>query len=177
MTRKTSVYSRKRIAMRTNGFNGAEWLNVINRCRPYTDEAPIGGIVGTESAATKAMLVVRSAFDSLKAGEIDPQDESTYDKLAHAIGVACIRAGQIGGSDIDTNPMLEILVPGNAALRRCLDRRRNLGVWGLDGPAIVQINAAIEVYEAIVQASSPAQMTRACDIRNNAFKGVTLEVL
>lgn len=177
MTRKTSLYSRKRNAMRINGFNAAEWLNTINRCRPYTDEAPIGGIEGTVSAATKAMLLVRSAFDSLKAGQMDPQDESTYDKLSHALGVACIRAGQIGGSDIEANPMLEILVPGNAALRRCLERRRKLGVWGLDGPAIVQINAAIEVYEEIVQASSPAQMALACELRDKALQGQVQEAL
>lgn len=175
MTRKTSLYSRKRAHGYT--FNAAEWLNVVNRCRPYTPEAPIGGIEGTESAATKAMLIVRQAFDSIKAGEVDPQDESTYDKLAHALGIACIRAGQIGGSDVSTNPMLQILIPGNAALRRCLDRRRKRGVWGLDGPAIAEITEAIEVYEAIVQASSPAQMTMACEIRNKAFKGVTLEAL
>lgn len=176
MTKKLSLYSRKRM-VKGHEFNGAEWLNAINRCRPYTSEPPIGGIEGTESAATKAMLIVRQAFQSLKSGEVAPDDEETFDKLSHALGVACVRAGQIGGPEIDGNPMLEILVPGNAALRRCLDRRRKRGVWGLDGPAITELTEAIEVYEAIVQASSPEQMTAAHDLRTRALKGATLEAL
>lgn len=176
MSRKTSVYAAKQ-RRQGNTYNGAEWLNTLQRCKPYSDDAPIGGLFGTQSAATKAMLIVRQAFEALKSGTVPANDVQNFDKLSHAMGVACIRAAQIAGEDVANNIMLPTLITANSALMRCMERRRRLGSWGLDGPAITELTDAIEIFETIVQASSPAQMTNAVDYRNQMLKGQTLETL
>jgi hypothetical protein len=80
---------------------------------------------------------------------------------------------QIAGEDEFTNTMLPILRTANDALGRSKARFHRLGRMGFDGPAIDQVEAGIEVYEAIVQASSPAQMTAAADERSEITKGQT----
>ena len=47
-----------------------------------------------------------------------------------------------------------------------------IGRMAFDGPAIDQVAAGIEVYESILQSSSPAQMTMAADERLAAILGV-----
>lgn len=174
--RKTSTYARKQRARgaQAGKYNGAEWLNTIARSRPYTDETPIGGwLPGTQTAATGAMLHVRSAFDSLQSGT---GTEDDFDRLVIAMGVACIRATEIAG-DAASNPLSPILIAGNEALRRCLNRRRKWGKWQLDAPSIAEINEAVDVYETILQASSPAQMTAAAEAHARWDQGQELETL
>lgn len=145
----------------------ASHLDVIMRCRPYSDE-PIPGSwadCGTQAAAEKSIAKALAAFESIKARTTPPDDEANFELLSHALGISCIRAGQIAGSDQATNPMLPILIMGNAALRRLLNRRRAEGVWCFDGPALVDLPVALEQYAEIVRASSPAQMVNAYDLR------------
>jgi hypothetical protein len=168
--RKTSAYARKQ--RRLGGiYNGAEGFNVIQRCRQYTDE-PLPGmeiVAGTQSAADKSMLLVREAYLAMKNTTcIDPAHD--FDVLAHAIGVAWIRAVQIAGEDEFTNTMLPILRAANEALSRSRERFLRIGRMGFDGPAIEQVMAGVELYETIVQASSPAQMTAATDERRATVK-------
>lgn len=142
-------------------------LDAILRCRPYSNE-PIPGSwldCDTQAAAEKSIASVQAAFDSIKARTTLPDDETDFERLSHALAISCIRAGQIAGDDQTTNPMLRILILGNAALRRLLNRRRAEGVWCFDGPALVAIPAALELYADIVRVSSPAQMTNAADMR------------
>jgi hypothetical protein len=164
--RKTTAYARKH--RRLGGvYNGAEGFNVIQRCRAYTPE-PIPGmevVEGTQSAADKAQLLVREAYIAIKNGACaDPEHD--FDVLAHAIGVTWIRAVQIAGEDEYTNTMLPILKAANEALGRSLERYKRIARMGFDGPAIDQVEAGIEVYEAVVQASSPAQMSAAAEQRS-----------
>jgi hypothetical protein len=168
--RKTTAYARKR--RRLGGlYNGSESFNAIQRCRQYTAE-PLPGmevVAGTQTAADKAMLLVREAYLAMKnTACIDPAHD--FDVLAHAIGVAWIRAVQIAGKDEFTNTMLPILKAANDALGRSKERFHRIGRMGFDGPAIDQVEAGIEVYEAILQASSPAQMTAATEERNAVLK-------
>lgn len=161
--KKTSSYARKMKRMAGGDhYNGAAFLNTIQRCRPYTTE-PIPGswMESTQSAADKAMILVRDAFLTIKAGKADANDSREFDLLAHAAGVTYLRACDIAGEDEFENPMLPIWRAGNEALRRCRERFTKLGRWGFDGPALDEVDAMIELYETILQSSSPAQMDEA----------------
>lgn len=175
--RKTTAYARKRAARPT--FNGAEWLNTIQRCAGYTDEAPIGSWLptGTQGAADGAIARVKSAFEAFKAGTVVPEDEEQFDLMAHALGVSCIRASQIAGPIPESNAMLAPLIAGNHALRRMLARRRKWNKWEMLDKDAAELDWAVEIYETIVRASSPAQMTEASDLRMKAFASRELETL
>lgn len=162
--RKTSKYAQK-LKRIGNTYNAAEYLNVIQRCRPYTNE-PIPGswLEGTQSAATKAMLRVRESYVAFKDGKATGED---FDVIAHALGVAWIRAIDIAGVDAFTNTMLPIITTANEAMERSRTRFKKFGKWGFDGPAIDAVDYGIEVYETIISSSSPAQMTQAADRRND----------
>lgn len=153
-------------------FNGGEWLNTIMLCRSYSSDPipgsylPSGG--ATEKAAKNCELRVLSAFDSLKKAQVSPDDYWPYDLLSEALGIAWIRAIEIAGEK--ENPMLQILEPGIQALRRVSIRRKEKGAWGLDGPAIGQIELAIDVYLEILHKSSPAQMVAALNKRVQLLK-------
>lgn len=163
MGKKTSTYARKRQA--TGGqYDGGAWVSTIQRCRPYDDQVLPGNIAPTLPAATKSMLRVHEAFESIKTRQTPADNTLHFDLLTHAMAVATIRAIQIAGADIHTNAMLQILVPANAALRRVLERRRTTGVWGFDGPALAEVAAAVEVYDTILQSSTPAEMLAARDL-------------
>lgn len=167
--RKTSTYARKRAAKGPlHTFNGAAWLNSIALCRQYTDELIPGSdkTMTTLDIAESAMLRVRTAFDAIKNGAQGSTDhEHDHDALAHAIGVAMIRAVQIAGEDRAANPMLPILDAASDAMRRLRELYERLGRWGLDGPALLEIPEALDVYETILQASSPQQMHHATTLR------------
>lgn len=161
--RKTSTYARKvrnNIGIYTDGaYNSATFLNIIQRCRPYMDEPIIGSdLDGTQDACDKAMIIMRDAFVTIKTGKADPHDSREFDLLAHALGITYLRACDIAGTDSFDNPMLPIWNAGNEALRRCRDRYNKLHRWGFDGPALDELDAALELYETILQSSSPAQM-------------------
>lgn len=175
--RKTSSYARK--LRRLGGtFNGAEYLNVIERSRGYTDPAvPELGVHCTEDAAVKALVRVKTALVTLTSGATPPGNEEHYDLLAHALGVSCMRAGQIGGPEVDSNAMLPPLVAGNDALRQVLARRRRWGKWQVLPAEAEVLGYAVEIYETILLASSPQQMVDAVDMRLRALRGQTLETV
>jgi hypothetical protein len=165
MTRKTSIYARKR---RATLFNGAEWLNTIQRSRAYTAEAIPGAapsMTGTEDAAVKAELMARDALQVLLSGAPRGQDcEHVFDVLSHALGVAALRALEIE-PDRARNPALPVLADGTAALQRAIARWESRRAFGLDGPGRTPLVAAVDAYAAILRASSPAQMQAASDER------------
>ena len=171
--KKISKYAAKR---RANGnlhtYNGAEWMNVIQRCNTYGEKPEIPGFVDTTIAAQKSMLLVREALDGLMTCTIPDDPEHAYDALAHALGVAIIRAIQID-PDTENNPALPILQAGNQALTRAIERWEHHESWGLDGLGRVDLLEAIEVYEEILRNSSPAQMTKAMDERIKILAGRT----
>lgn len=160
--RKTTTYARKQRLI-GGTYNGAEAFNAIQRCRTYTDEPVFGmAVEGTQSAATKAMLLVRQAYDGMLSGKATEMD---FDVLAHAMGVSMLRAIDIAGEDDFDNAMLPIVKAATNALQRTKDRYLRLHRWGFDGPAIDEVLAGVELYETILQASSPAQMAAATDQR------------
>lgn len=169
MTAKTTSYARR--CKRTGGtYEGAAWLNVMQRCAGYSNEAlPGSKLGGTQEAASKAQARVKKAFEVLKAGEVQPKDNDPIDVLSHALGVACLRAGRIAGADPEANEMLPPLIAGNTAIRRVIARRKKWGKWQLLDVDVWALDYAIEIYETILMASSPAQMTEAADARMALF--------
>jgi len=177
MSRKTSTYARKQRQL-GGTYNGAEFLNTIMRSRGYTEEPmPEIGLRGTEDTAERARGRVKAAYVALTSGATPASNEENFDLMAHAFGVSCIRAGQIAGPEPESNPMLPPLIAGNAALRQVLNRRRKWGKWEVLKAEAEALDYAIEIYETILMASSPAQMAEACDLRMVALKGQTMETI
>lgn len=171
MSRKMSAYQRKRLGNPTAGhYNGAEFLNTLQRCRPYTDE-PIPGswLEGTQDAADGARNRVNKALGTLARGAWPDDDTESFDLLAHAIGVTIIRCEEIGGEN--PHPM-RLAKAGNEALRAIRERRDRVGRWGATRNEQIILAAAVEVYEAILQASSPAQMTAATETRMKVLESM-----
>lgn len=177
--KKTTLYARKRRAPERRQYNSAEWLNVIQRCTGYSPDAPVGSWLdtGTQDAADNAVNRVMTAFASIKTGQTAANNEEPFDLIAHALGVSCMRAGQIAGTEPEQNIMLPPLIAANATLRKVLDRRRKWGKWEMLPAEVEAVDYALEIYETIVRASSPAQMASAVDLRLQALKGRTLETL
>lgn len=164
--KKSSTYAHKRRGS-IGLFNGAEYLNAISRCRPYSDEVLPGATTGetTQAAAEKSLKLVDMAYRSLKAGKTHANDADDFNRLAHALGISEIRAEQIAGLDHAQNAMLPILAAGNAVLDKIKARRIKWGKWEVLPTEAETIFDALEVYETILLASSPAQMSDAVDKR------------
>ena len=160
--RKTSTYARKRAHLGPMvTFNGAEWMNTINRVRSNS-EAPPHAFLGNAEAAMRSEVVVRKALQTLLDCTLPDDPEHEHDVLAHALGVSVIRALQIQPLD---NPMLPILKSGTDALRRAINRYANARTWGLDGEGRIALMEAIDLYAQILHMSSPAQMDKATQER------------
>jgi hypothetical protein len=169
--KKTTKYSRKRAAGHT--FNAAQFLNVIDRCRTYTDEPIIGGIVkeGTATAANKAELRTQAAARDLIDHNKPLDPEQAFDVLSHALGVSIIRAIQIEPVE-EKNPALPILKAGTQAVERSIARYQRDGSWGMDATGKLDLADAIDVYVQILRSSSPAQMTKATDERTRIIQAM-----
>lgn len=170
MTRKTSAYARK---MRRTGdratYNGAAWLNTIERCRPYSDQPTPGSWLPPNiGTAVKMDIKIHDALARLLARQTPPDNTEDHDLMAHALGVAEIRALEIGG---EHNPMRPTLRAAGQALARMRDRWNRLHTWGLDGPGREELVAGIDAYSTILAASSPAQMAHATQLRNDILDG------
>lgn len=120
---------------------------------------------------------MREAFGRLSTGQTPAADHRDFDHLSHALGVSCVRAVQIAGESKEANTMLPPLQAGNQVLRGVLARRRKWGKWEFLAQEVAALDWAIEIYETIVLASSPAQMTNAMDLRDRAFRGAMQEAL
>ena len=173
--RKTTTYARKH--RRTGAtYNAAEWLNVMQRSTGYSDESlPGSSLPGTQSAADKSLKIVRAAFDAFMHGIVEPHSEEPFDLIVYALGVSCIRAAQILGTTPAENVMLPPLVAANITMRKVMARRRKWGKWEMLPNEIEAVDWALEIYETILLASSPAQMALAVELRMKAIAGQPLE--
>lgn len=174
--RKMSSYARRTRRLEAGGSfaNGAGWLNVIQRSRQYTDELIPGSFLEgggeTMSAATLSLLRVREALDSMLRGGIQSGDTRPLDLLDHAIGVSWLRLLQIAGDDPVKNPALPILKEAQAALHRTNECHTKTGLWGFDGEGAWKVREAIDIYAEVLISSSPAQMTDACNKREQILR-------
>lgn len=170
MTRKMSAYARKmRRSEAAQHYQGAAWLNAIQRCRAYSPEAPEwSGLAGNVAAAHEALLIVRAAADDLLHHRVQPEDDTTFNLLGHAVDVAHIRFMEIEPST--DNPAHAPLIAAKATLSAVAERRHRTGRWGLAGPDRAVLAEAIDLYETVLLASSPEQMSRASLFRLDALK-------
>jgi hypothetical protein len=169
--RKTTTYARKQRRLGPT-YNCAEYLNAIERSRAYAEPGlPAVGVLGTEPTAVKALVIVKTALEALTTGATPPANEEHFDLMAHAVGVSIMRAGQIGGDDPQSNELLPPLIEGNTVLRQVLARRRKWRKWEVLPAEAQTLAYAVEVYETILMASSPAQMAQAVDMRMRALQG------
>lgn len=170
MSRKMSAYAlkRKRRGLSTEAgvLNLSDYTasaHAIRIRQSYADS-------GLQDVATSAENLVRIALAKLLDHAVATDDCEPHDLLAHAIGVATIRALQIHGS-AEGNPALPTLNAGANALRRVRARWDQTNRWGVDGPGRVELTDAINLYADILQQSSPAQMQSACDLRHEILTG------
>lgn len=170
MSRKMSAYGRRMQRQPSKGlYNGAEWMNTIQRCRQYTEEIVPGSKEGkTISAAINALRDVRGALNSLLDHEVAADDVLPHDLLAHAIGITVIRSLQIAGDG--ENPTQPITRAASEAMLSIRARWERLGKWGVTGPERQALIDVVDAYEAILLASSPAQMQKAHEIRLASLK-------
>ncbi len=167
--RKMSAYARK-MRRRPQGevFNTAEWLNTIQRCSQYSAEAPIGSwLTGTQSAADNMSRTVRGALDRLLSGQTAPDETDVFDTLAHAVGVALVRTHETGG---DRSAALEVLGLAKIALTAVRERWQRIQKWGATRIEQEALSEAVDLYETILMASSPAQMSAAAETRMKILK-------
>ena len=161
--RKSSTYSNKR----RNGivYHPAASLETLERCRPFGVD-PLVCVPGASmlDAVKIAIDAVWSAYDRLKLGESPANDDDDFKIMAHAIGVACIRAWQIAG---ETNDMLPPLYAAEAANKRIRARYVKWHKWDLLPIDAAALFYGLEVYETVVLASSPTQMNEACRHRRS----------
>lgn len=118
----------------------------IRGSEPYTDDQ-----------VTKLMLPLRFAFEALRRGTATTSDAF---ELANAINDTAIRSWSLEDEEA-ANAAGPIANDAIAAMRRCGERYKKTGKLGLDGPAIGDVAAGIDLYEQLVRLSTPAQMMAA----------------
>lgn len=158
--RKMSTYAKKMLRSPEKGrYNGAEFFNTLQRCRPYSHEPMPGSWTGgTQQVAEGVLKNIRNALEQLKDGKVKPDDCEPFDLLAHAVGVALVRTHHTGG---DKSPAYEVLGLAKIALESIKARWTRIGKFGATRVEQIAIDDAIDLYETILLSSSPAQMAQA----------------
>lgn len=170
MSRKMSAYARKmRRQPEKSVYQGAAWFNTIQRCRQYSDEPPPGvPAAGNIALAISAQAQVRRALNRLLDHQVASDDVEPHDLLSHAIGITVIRSLQIARTA--DNPTLPITRAATEALLSVRARWERLGKWGVNATERQALIDAVDAYEAILLASSPAQMDKAARIRHASLQ-------
>ena len=97
-------------------------------------------------------LPVRVSYESMRTGKGSDDDFHT---VAAVVNVAMVCAEKI-------DPLvLETTIRARDALVRAKQRRVRTGVWGFDGPALMDIPPCIDLHEDLVANQTPLQMQKA----------------
>lgn len=119
------------------------WATVLASCRPYEAHE-----------VAEQVVTVRVAFERLRNGAGSLDD---FDHVGMAINVAAARATEI------SQQLVAVLDTAMGAFRRVQARLAKGQPLAFDGPGMQATMEALDVYEAILGASSPQQMI---DARN-----------
>ena len=170
MPRKTSAYARRmQRNPRAGVYNGAEWLNTIQRCRAFDESEPIPGswVPSTAATAERMEALIKDSLARLLAGQVHKDETDPFDHLAHAIGVAQVRAEQTKG---DKTQAVEVLWSAKVALNAMRERWQRLGKWGATRPQQIALEDGVDLYVGFLRSSSPAQMSEAARLRMEILK-------
>lgn len=140
--KKTTAYARNRLhALRPRRGDPLSSLRLLNGLRHF-DAAEIVSV----------QTPVRMALQSLRDGAGLEEDFHT---VAAAVNISLVRSESIGAECVAHCQAAQ------AALMRVLDRKATTDRWGLDGPARDELHLALDLYEQILELSTPAQMADA----------------
>lgn len=123
----------------------------------------------TEAEQANLNLPVRMAYDAMLKGLAV---EGDFHTLAAAINIAMVCAESI-------DPLVEQgCIQGRDAMQRVFDRNQRTGLWGLDGPAIQEVEQSVEIYEQLVSLLSGGQLKEAMSecmrrMQNGEYIGAT----
>ena len=113
-------------------------FKTINKLVLYTDDEML-----------RITMPIRLSFEKLRSGH---GAESDFHELAAAVNSTLIRGEQI-------DPLCEhTAIAARDALMRCWHRFERTGRWGFDGPALLEVEAGIDLHEQMCKLSSPLQM-------------------
>lgn len=113
-------------------------LRTLHNCRPFEDGAMV-----------HEHIQMRMCFDALRNGA---GTESDFDRISMVLNVGLVRAEQIDDLLVQTMQSAQ-----NAMLRMQARVLRGLP-FGFDAGGLQDLPVAMDAYEAILNASSPAQM-------------------
>ncbi|MBB6578436.1 hypothetical protein HNP33_002518 [Comamonas odontotermitis] len=85
--------------------------------------------------------------------------------VSEALGVASIRAIDIGGPDAAKNPLLEALQNGQRALQSVKTRHERFGKLEVISAETERLKYAVDLYVDVIQSSTPQQMEDAMKTR------------
>lgn len=100
-------------------------------------------------------IKLRECFDRLRTGTSDTDD---FDHVAMTMNMCKVRAISIDAA------LADMLEHAQDAMGRCRERYNHMGRFGFDGPGLQDVLCALDACEAIIDASTPMQMSRARDI-------------
>jgi len=116
-------------------------FKVMNKIEPFNSEELL-----------RLELPIRLSFEALRTGK---GMENDFHDLAAAINTAMVRSE-------DVDPLCELTaIAARDALMRCWHRHQRTGAWGFDGPALLEVEAGIDLHEQLVRLSTPLQMIEA----------------
>ena len=116
-------------------------FKTINRIEPFSADELL-----------RLELPIRLSFEALRTGQ---GKESDFHDLAAAINTAMVRSEKV-------DPLCEqTAIAARDALMRCWHRHQRTGAWGFDGPALLEVEAGIDLHEQLIRLSTPLQMIEA----------------
>jgi hypothetical protein len=126
---------------------GLNPIQALIACQPYP-----------EAEANRILIRLHSAYEHLKSGGTDDEQ---FDWVGAAINVGLIRAEQIGGRESEG---AKVFVRAVGAMMECDSMMAKHGRYGFTGPALGIMAEAFSLYEEILRASTPRQMSDAITV-------------
>lgn len=133
---RTASHSKRRWQKDYGAFS-----RVINRLEPFNADELM-----------RLELPIRISFEAIKTGAGTEHD---FHDLAAAVNVTIVRSEAV-------DPLCEqTAIAGRDALMRTWHRYQKTGKLGFDGPALHEVDQAIDLHEQLIRNSTPLQMIEA----------------
>lgn len=142
-------------------------LSQLTMCRPY-DAGPIPGDLSgmhetAERARARSIVNIRSALQRLIDGTSTEIDDPVI--VSEALGVASVRAIDIGGKDAKKNPLLASLQDGQRVMQSVKTRHERFNKLQLTPAETDRLAYAVGLYVDVMDNSTPQQMEDAMKTR------------